>query len=174
MLLVGLAGCGVPRRYRIVGLCLTLALAGLLVACGGGSSSSPPPSVNVSVSPSTANTLYPSLPLAPAQTQQFTAVVTPTTTGQGVSQNVTWAVRGGSAFGTISSSGLYTAPASLPNPAAVTVTATSPSPGNPGSATVNLLTPTPSAPYSIQVNVIDTTVVRTTFFVMTVMAVSTS
>jgi Pro-kumamolisin, activation domain/Subtilase family len=174
MLLVGLAGCGVPRRYRIVGLCLTLALAGLLVACGGGSSSSPPPSVNVSVSPSTANTLYPSLPLAPAQTQQFTAVVTPTTTGQGVSQNVTWAVRGGSAFGTISSSGLYTAPASLPNPAAVTVTATSPSPGTPGSATVNLLTPTPSAPYSIQVNVIDTTVVRTTFFVMTVMAVSTS
>jgi subtilase family serine protease len=165
LVLVGLAGCGAPRRFKILGLCLTMALIGLLVACGGGSSSSPPPpSVNVSVSPGAA-TLYPNLAGAPPQTQQFNATVTPITGSQNVSQSVTWAVSGGSANGTISSIGLYTAPASLPSSAAVTVTATSPDPGTPGSATVNLLTPTPSGTYPITVAVMTTgsTVHQTSF-----------
>lgn len=164
--LVGLAGCGAPRRYKILGLCLTMALIGLLVACGGGSSSHPPPppSVNVSVSPGAA-TLYPNLAGAPPQTQQFNATVTPITGSLNVSQSVTWAVSGGSANGTISSTGLYTAPASLPSSKAVTITATSPDPGTPGSATVNLLSPTPSGTYPITVAVMTTgsTVHQTSF-----------
>lgn len=160
MLLVGLAGGVVPRRYKIFGLCATLALTGLLVACGGGSSSTPPPAVNISVSPSTVNTLYPSLPGAPAQTQQFTAVVTP-------GQTIAWSVTGGSAYGTINSSGLYTAPASLPSPAAVTVKATATS-GASGSATVNLLTPTPSGSSAITVTLREPSVARATSFNLTV------
>ena len=160
MLLVGLAGGVVPRRYKIFGLCATLVLTGLLVACGGGSSSTPPPAVNISVSPSTVNTLYPSLPGAPAQTQQFTAVVTP-------SQTIAWSVTGGSPYGTINSSGLYTAPASLPSPAAVTVKATATS-GASGSATVNLLTPTPSGSSAVTVTLREPSVARATSFNMTV------
>ncbi len=38
---------------------------------------------------------------------------------------MTWAVTGGTGSGTIDANGLYTAPATVPNPAAVTVTATS-------------------------------------------------
>jgi hypothetical protein len=160
MLLVGLAGGVVPRRYKVFGLCATLALTGLLVACGGGSSSTPPPAVNISVSPSAVNTLYPSLPGAPAQTQQFTAVVTP-------SQTVAWSVTGGSAYGTINSSGLYTAPASLPSPTAVTVKATATS-GASGSATVNLLTPTPSGPSTVTVTLREPSVAHATSFNLTV------
>jgi subtilase family serine protease len=168
MVLVGLAGRGLSRRYKIAGACGALALTVFLVACGGGSSSPPPPVVTVSVTPGNVNTLYPSLPGAPAQTQQFTAVVTPTTGVQTVSQSVTWAVSGGSANGTITSSGLYTAPASLPSPAAVTITATSANPGTPGSATVNLLTPTQSGTYPVTVTVIDSSAVHTTTFNLTV------
>ena len=69
--------------------------------------------------------------------QQFTATVNGSS-----NQNVTWAVTGGSANGTVNASGLYSAPATVPNPAAVTVTATSPAASVPGSATVNVETPT--------------------------------
>ena len=101
---VGLAGRKLPRRYKIVGLCLAVVFTGFLVACGGGSSSSPPPPVVVSVSPGAVNSLYPSLSGAPAQTQQFTATVTNSTNAA-----VTWSVTGGSGNGTISATGLYTA-----------------------------------------------------------------
>src|ERR1017187_4080180 len=112
MLLVGLAGRRLPRSYKIVGLCLALAVTGFLVACGGGSSSTTPPVIGVPVSPSTVNTLYPNLTGALAQTQQFSAPVSTST-----NQTVTWAVTGGSANGTIDpNNGLYTAPSSLPNP----------------------------------------------------------
>jgi hypothetical protein len=114
------------------------------------------------------NTLYPSLPGAPAQTQQFTATVTPATGVQTVSQSVTWAVSGGSAYGTISSTGLYTAPASLPSPVTATVTATSVDPGTPGSATVSLLTPTQSGTYPVTVTVMESSAVHTTTFNLTV------
>ena len=63
-----------------------------------------------------------SVSVATGGTQQFTATVTGTT-----NQAVTWRVNdaqgGTSATGTISSSGLYTAPATVPNPPAVTVSA---------------------------------------------------
>jgi hypothetical protein len=74
--------------------------------------------------------------------------------GQGVqfsatSGSVTWQVNnatGGSASaGTITQAGLYTAPATLPSPAAVTVTAVSTSnPGQSGTATLTLLATSPA------------------------------
>ena len=73
--------------------------------------------VAVSVSPPTARVVV-------GSTQQFTATVTNAT-----NTSVTWGVSGsgcsGSACGTITSSGLYTAPAHVPTPAQITVTATS-------------------------------------------------
>ena len=168
MLLVGLAGRRLPRSYKIVGLCLALALAGLLVACGGSSSSSPPPPViTVTVSPQTVNTLYPSLAGAPVQQQQFAAAVSNTS-----SQTVTWAaggVTGGNAtFGTITTGGLYTAPATLPSPTAITITATSTATTTPGSATVNLLTPTPAGTYPITVTATEGATQHTATFTLTV------
>jgi len=163
MVLVGLVGRRLPRRYKILGLCMALTLAGFLVACGGGSSSSTPPAV-VTVSPGMVNTLYPSLPGAPAQTQQFSASVSNTT-----SQSVTWAVTGGSANGTIDQTGLYTAPAALPSPASVSVTATSAAATSPGTATVNLQTPTPAGTTPmVMVTVTEGALQHTTTFALTV------
>ncbi len=164
MLLVGLAGRRLPRSYKVAALCLALALAGLLVACGGGSSSPPP--VTVSVSPSTVNTLYPDLTGAPAQftQQQFTATVTNST-----SQTVTWAVTGGSANGSIDQTGLYTSPATLPSPnSAITITATSSAATSPGTATVTLQTPTPAGTSPITLTVTEGSLTNPTGFSLTV------
>lgn len=72
-------------------------------------------------------------------TQQFAASVTGTS-----NPAVAWTVSGtgcsGTTCGTISSSGLYTAPAAVPSPATVTITATSVSdPGKSASATVTIV-----------------------------------
>jgi subtilase family serine protease len=147
IIFVGIAGRRLPRQYQIIGLCLTLALGGLMIACGGGGSSATP--VAVSVSPGSVS-LWPSLPGAPTltTTQQFTASVTGTT-----NTSVTWSVSGGSANGTINSTGLYTAPATVPA-GSVTVTATSAADATKtGNATVNIKTPTPSGPYTVTVTV---------------------
>jgi hypothetical protein len=71
-------------------------------------------------------------------TQQFVAQANPAST-------VTWTVSGsgcaGANCGTISSAGLYTAPASLPNPPSITVKATSAAEGTSfGSALITLVT----------------------------------
>jgi hypothetical protein len=75
------------------------------------------PPVAVRVSPATAQVVS-------GGHQQFTATVTGTT-----NTGVTWSATGsgcsGGACGTISSSGLYTAPGTVPSPAQVSVTATS-------------------------------------------------
>jgi hypothetical protein len=96
-------------------IALALCCAVLLVfqGCGGSGTSTPPPQISVTVSPGTAA-------LNVAHSQQFTANVTGTT-----NMAVTWSVVGGPSNGAISTTGLYTAPASVPNPATVTVTATS-------------------------------------------------
>ena len=109
----------VPRRGRNRGaqmkkLALLLSFVSLaLVSCGGGTGGTPtpPPPQTVSVSPSFA--------LVPASaTQQFTA-----------NQAVTWQVDnvtgGNSTVGTISTSGLYTAPTLPPASASVTIRAVS-------------------------------------------------
>ncbi|QNI32572.1 hypothetical protein H7849_00640 [Alloacidobacterium dinghuense] len=75
------------------------------------------PPVAVSISPTSAQVVV-------SKTQEFTATVT-----NAANTAVTWSVGGsgctGSSCGTVSSSGLYTAPSSVPSPALVTVTATS-------------------------------------------------
>jgi hypothetical protein len=74
--------------------------------------------VTVSISPSI------NVQVATGAPQTFTATVTGST-----NQTVTWSVSGtgcsGSACGTITTGGVYTAPSTLPSPASVTVTATS-------------------------------------------------
>ena len=96
------------RRVLHLGLgCAAVLLAG----CAGTSSKTA--IVTISVAPTAAS-------VAVGNTQQFNATVTGTS-----NTAVTWSVAGGAANGTISSAGLYTAPATVPNPAQVTVTATS-------------------------------------------------
>jgi hypothetical protein len=88
--------------------------------CGGGRSSTtppPPPVVTVVVTSSDSSVLL-------GNTQQFTASVT------GASNTaVNWSVNGisggNTALGTISNTGLYTAPQDLPTPPDVTIQATS-------------------------------------------------
>jgi len=77
----------------------------------------PPPPVGISISPTIAN-------MRVRNTRQFTATVTNAT-----NKSVTWKVNGvtggNSTFGTISTSGLYKAPGSVPSPATFSVTAIS-------------------------------------------------
>ena len=109
--------------YLATALLIAIAVAMTGCSSGGSSSSSGtsggslPPSVTVSVSPASANVLL-------GNTQQFNATVTGSS-----NTTVTWAVNGvaggNSTVGTITTGGLYTAPQDLPNPASVTVAATS-------------------------------------------------
>jgi hypothetical protein len=117
--------------FRATRYALILSLAtGLLFGCGFAGS----PPVNrivVTIHP-------PSAAVALGETQQFQATVTGT-----ANTAVIWSVSSNgtsnSAIGTISSSGLYSAPATLPNPASVTITATSQAaPESNASATVTL------------------------------------
>jgi hypothetical protein len=79
--------------------------------------SPPPPPVGISISSTSASVRV-------KTTKQFTATVTNTT-----NKSVTWKVNGvtggSSAFGTISTSGLYKAPSNVPSPATFSVTAIS-------------------------------------------------
>jgi hypothetical protein len=77
-------------------------------------STPPPQSVSVSISPATVAPLY------AGQQQQFQATVTGSS-----NTAVTWTVVQGSAYGSISSSGLYTAPSSVSQTITVGIQATS-------------------------------------------------
>jgi subtilase family serine protease len=124
IVMVGLAGRKMSKHSAIAGLCASLALLGLLIACGG---SNPP--VTISVSPAGA-TVYASGPAAdnwPHQTATFTPTVN-NTSNTGVNWTLTSTV---SCTGTPNPCGsitgdVYTAPtAALGLPGSVTVTATS-------------------------------------------------
>lgn len=105
--------------------CVLLAATILLHGCGGGSTGSgiipppppPPQSVSIAISPTSSSILL-------GDSLTFSATVK-----NASNTNVTWSVNGipgGSAStGTISSSGIYTAPTDLPASAVVNVTATS-------------------------------------------------
>ncbi|HVA18029.1 MAG TPA: hypothetical protein VMV59_10005, partial [Candidatus Dormibacteraeota bacterium] len=95
---------------RSLFLLLIAVLAVEITSCGGGHSTPPPVTVTVFAGSQT---------VPAGKTAFFTATVANST-----NQSVTWAVVGGAANGTINSVGIYTAPASIPNPPAVTVTAT--------------------------------------------------
>jgi YVTN family beta-propeller protein len=95
----------------------TLLIAGLLAACGGGNKAP----VGITIAPISATVVL-------NGTAQFAATVTGTTSNM----NVTWAVSqgsstpvpgGNSTLGTVSSTGLYMAPGTLPNPSTVSVVA---------------------------------------------------
>ncbi|MGB6874678.1 MAG: hypothetical protein WBD87_01460 [Candidatus Acidiferrales bacterium] len=88
-----------------------IVIAALLaeISCGGGST---PPPVTISVSTSTTTVAVNGLAF-------FSATV-----GNSSNQTVNWAVLGGAANGSISSSGEYIAPPAVPSPPRVTITAT--------------------------------------------------
>src|ERR1700756_5647803 len=148
------------RRRVIAGL-----VAGLvqLAGCGGsgsgpsngGPSTQPPPPpapIDVSVTPAAAS-------VQTGGTQAFTATVTNTT-----NKAVTWQVNGitggNTSVGTISTAGVYTAPATVPSPATVTVTAMSVAdPTRSGSAQATITaTPPPSTSWVWGVTTDDSTV----------------
>ncbi len=121
-------------------ICVCTALS--LTSCGGGSTgvasngTTPPssPAISVSVSPSSADVQV-------GLTQQFTATVS-----NANNTATRWLVNGiaggNAATGTISSSGLYTAPTAVPDPAGMTVTAVSQAdPTKSGAATANIILP---------------------------------
>jgi hypothetical protein len=115
----------------ITAVCLGLGLTAV-ISCGGVTGVSitvpPPVTLNPGLATLFADEVGNSWPAGITQ-QQFTA-----------NQSVTWAVTGGNANGTIDGTGLYTAPAEVPNPVIVTVTATSPTAA--ASAFVTVATPT--------------------------------
>lgn len=95
------------KRLQVL---LFLSLLVLLVACGGGKKA-----VTITVSPTTASVYT-------TQNEQFAATVS-NATSSAVNWQVDGIAGGNSAVGTIDSTGLYTAPAALPVPATVTITA---------------------------------------------------
>lgn len=124
-------------------LAMVLVAACMQARCGGTSAGSPSggsgagnPSVSVVVSPSPAS-------VRAGASQQFTTTVTGTS-----NTAVTWFVNGtsggGAATGTVSSTGLYQAPAAVPNPNTVTVKAVSAADSNAtSSSAVALENPVP-------------------------------
>jgi hypothetical protein len=97
--------------------------------CSGGSGTAPPSTLITVTVTATKTTVV------VGQSLNYTANVTGTT-----NTAVTWSVGGGAGNGTITSSGVYTAPTAVPSPAKVTVTATSQADSTKsGSATVTVV-----------------------------------
>jgi hypothetical protein len=112
----------VPRSATIAAVAIVGGLSSLYAS---GTYTLP---VSVAVAPT-------SITLGQSQTQAFTATVANST-----DTAVSWSVN--PSIGTISATGLYTAPASITSPQTVTVTATSvASPSTSASATISLITP---------------------------------
>jgi hypothetical protein len=149
IVMVGLAGRRISKHSAIAGLCVSLALLGLLLACGGGSSSPPP--VIVTVNQGSPSSLFPNNTGWPSQTAQFTATVT-----NGTSQAVNWLVTTANG-GTIDANGVYTPPTVAAGlPASVTITATSVSnPTQSGSAQETLEVPTFPQQYAVTVTALE-------------------
>jgi hypothetical protein len=103
--------------FKVLSGLFAVVLVLAVVGCGGGSSTTTPPPQNVSVtvSPTSAS-------VQTGASTTFTATVTGSS-----NTAVTWQVNGvasgDSTHGSIDSTGKYTAPATVPSPAAVTVTA---------------------------------------------------
>ncbi len=103
---------------------------------GGSSGTNPPPTITVSIAPTSAN-------VRAGQQQTFTPTVTGTS-----NTSVTWEVNGvaggSSATGTISISGVYTAPGSVPSTNTVSVEAVSAADSSAqGTSNVTIWNPTP-------------------------------
>jgi arabinan endo-1,5-alpha-L-arabinosidase len=98
-------------KTLILRFSLIAAISAALIGCGGSSNSGSTPPPTISVTPATVT-------LAPTQTQLFTAVETGSS-----NTAVTWSLS--PSVGTISTAGLYTAPATVSTAQTVMVTATS-------------------------------------------------
>jgi len=169
IVMVGFAGRKMSKHSAIAGLCVSLALLGLLVACG---SSNPP--VTISVSP-TAATVFASGPAGdgwPPQTATFTPMVAHTS-----NTAVNWSLTSSvsctgvpSPCGSIPG-GVYTAPiAAVGLPGSVTVTATSQADiTKTATATVTITPTTVPGSYPLTVTATeDTTQNTTSSFTLTV------
>ncbi len=133
------------RKAWLTASLAPLIIASALVGCGGTSSGADTPASTAPAAPAAPAVAVSISPVLSSLTvgaqQQFTATV------QNASDTaVTWEINGiaggNSTVGTISSSGLYTAPTSVPNPAAVTVTAIAQA--DPSASASTTLTVTPS------------------------------
>ena len=153
----------VPSTRIVCVLVLSLGLA-LLSGCvamnGKNSTGNQPTSSGVSVTPATAN-------VRAGDTQQFSASVKNV-----MDQSVTWSVNGtvggDATVGKISTTGVYTAPAALPNPASVSIEATSVSDKTlSGTSIISLENPVPTvtavSPASVAVGNFSITVTGTKF-----------
>ena len=124
------------RRVRVGFLLASATLLGFFTGCSNGTTgTSTSPNVTVSVAGASSVRL--------GASTKFTATVSNTT-----NQNVTWEVNGvvagNAASGTIATTGLYTAPATMPASATVTISAISvASSSASGSASTNLQNPVP-------------------------------
>ncbi len=148
-----------------IGLVALLASAIILPACGGsgsgGGGGGGGGGISVNVSPKTASPF-------PTQSQRFTSVVNGST-----NQSVTWQVSGvtggNSTVGTIDTTGLYTAPATVPSPNPVTVSAVAQADVTKSdTAMVTIETPTPAGTYTVTVTATAGTVSQTVTAVLTV------
>ncbi len=155
------------RRNFLIFLTLVACLQAGCAQVSGSHTSPPPPSnppptgsIQVSIAPNPAS-------VRAGSSQTFAATVTGTS-----DTAVTWSVNsvsgGNSTTGTINSSGMYTAPATLPNPNMVTVQATSSADSSAaGSTTVTLLNPIPTLssinPTSVNTGTLSLTVTGTNF-----------
>lgn len=122
------------REIRLACLCVLLTL--VWAGCDQSTSAPKAATVSVAVSPV-------SMSLQTGATQQFTATVS-NATNTAVTWQVNGVAGGNATVGTISSGGLYTAPASVPTPATVTVAAVSQADSSKnGTATVTVTAPPP-------------------------------
>ncbi|MGB7846201.1 MAG: choice-of-anchor Q domain-containing protein [Candidatus Acidiferrum sp.] len=113
----------------------------MIIGCGASTTRTPTP-VSVTISPTLAT-------VATGATQQFTATVQ-NTSNTAVTWQVNGVAGGNATVGAISTSGLYTAPAVVPSPATVTVTAVSQAdPTKSASAQVTI---TPTAAVSVTIS----------------------
>jgi hypothetical protein len=121
-----------PNFCPIFRVMLTVGLLGFLGACGsGGGGGSMLPTVMVTVSPATAM-----VPAGTSETYQASVVGSLNTT---VSWEVHGAAGGNSTVGTITSAGVYAAPAAIPSPSGVTITAVAAAnPADTGSAAATI------------------------------------
>jgi len=117
-----------------------LVCVAVLAATAGCKSGTAGRVITVQIQPTNVNAVI-------GSTVQFSATVTDTS-----NQNVTWNVVGGNANGTISSSGLYTAPATVPTPAQVTILAVSQKDNTKSASTLVTVTAT-QVPPSVTVSV---------------------
>jgi hypothetical protein len=132
-----------------------------LQGCASNSVKQDPPAVTISISPAVASVVT-------TKTQPFTATVT-NTTNTAVTWQVNGVAGGDSTHGTISASGLYTAPSAVPNPATVTVSAISQAdPTKLASATVTLTASQNPVVISISPTVASVVTTKTQSFTATV------